>query len=118
MEGPFGFLGAEEGGSLGIAQSLEVLAGLAARQQQWKRAARLLGAAVGVCAAIGATPSAWTSRDRSNAEEYERAVRGAREALGEAGFAAAWAAGRALSPNQAIAYALADGSDDTPDRTR
>jgi hypothetical protein len=111
MEGPFGFLDSEVGGSLGIAQSLEDLASLAARQQQWKRAATLLGGAEGVCAAMGRTPPA------SAVDEYERAVHGAREALGEAAFAAAWAEGRAMSLNQAIAYALADGSDDTPGRT-
>jgi tetratricopeptide (TPR) repeat protein len=105
--GPFGFLRQEVGGSLGIAQSLEALAGLAARQQQWKRAAMLLGAAEGVCAAIGATPSAWTGRDRVNAEEYERAVRGARAALGEDAFAAAWAEGRAMSLEEAVQFALA-----------
>ena len=32
----------------------------------------------------------------------------ARQALGEAGYAAAWAAGRAMTLEQAVAYALED----------
>ena len=38
---------------------------------------------------------------------YERALANARAALGEAGFAAAWATGQALSTDQAVAEALA-----------
>ena len=67
---------------------------LAARQEQWERAAALLGAAEGVCVAMGWRPPV------AIASEYERVVRGARAALGmsEAGVAlAAWAEGRALS---------------------
>jgi predicted ATPase/DNA-binding SARP family transcriptional activator len=39
-------------------------------------------------------------------EEYERLVSQAREALGEEAFAAAWEAGRAMTWEEAIAYAL------------
>ena len=35
----------------------------------------------------------------------------ARAALGEAGYAAAWAQGQAMSLEQAVAYALADAPD-------
>jgi hypothetical protein len=87
-----------------IGQSLEDYAGLAARQQQWERAARLLGAAEGVCAKIGAAPPL------AEREEYERAVRGAHAALGEAAFAAAWAEGRAMSLEQAMGAALEEAS--------
>jgi hypothetical protein len=49
--------------------------------------------------------------------DYQRTVDGARAALGEAAFAAAWAAGRAMSLQAAVAYALeiseaAPGSDE------
>jgi hypothetical protein len=39
-------------------------------------------------------------------EESERASARAREALGDAAFAAAWEEGRAMSMEQAITYAL------------
>src|SRR5262249_1781686 len=54
--------------TLAIAQSLEDFACLAARQQQWQRTARLLGAAEAVCAGVPATAPV------ANAEEYEAAV--------------------------------------------
>jgi hypothetical protein len=38
--------------------------------------------------------------------DYERIVATARAQLGEEAFAMAWAAGRAMSLDQAIAYAL------------
>jgi hypothetical protein len=88
------------GGSLGIAQSLEDLAGLAARQEQWERAATLLGAAESVCVTMERTPPA------ASREEYERAIRGARAAVGEERFAAAWAEGRTMSLQQAVECAL------------
>ena len=42
------------------------------------------------------------------ADDYHRAVPLIREALGEEGFDTAWAAGRAMSLEQAIEYALSD----------
>jgi hypothetical protein len=42
----------------------------------------------------------------ASAEEFERTVSDARGALGEEAFAAAWAEGRAMSLEQAIAFAL------------
>jgi hypothetical protein len=60
----------------------------------------LLGAAEGVCVAMGWTPTA-------DPVEYERAVQDARAALGEEGLTAAWAEGRAMSLDDAIQYALA-----------
>ena len=50
---------------------------------------------------------------------YERQLLAARAQLGEATFAAAWAAGRAMNLEQAIAYALdadADPSGPIPSR--
>jgi tetratricopeptide (TPR) repeat protein len=91
----------QEGGeTLALAQSLEDFAGLAARQQQWERAARLLGATEGACIELE-----WTL-PVGIPEEYKRAVEAARAALGEEAFAAAWAEGRAMTLDQAISYAL------------
>jgi predicted ATPase/DNA-binding SARP family transcriptional activator len=100
------------GDQLITACSLEGLVAVAAAQGQPERAARLFGAAKALREEIGVPllPS-----DRT---DYDRDVAAARAALGEEAFTAAWAEGRAMSLNQAIAYALADGSDDTPDRTR
>jgi tetratricopeptide (TPR) repeat protein len=93
----------QEVGDTGVlAQCLEDFAGLAARQQQWERAARLLGAAEGACREL-----VWTL-PLGSPEEYKRAVEGARAALGEEAFAAAWAAGRAMSLDEAVRYAFAE----------
>jgi tetratricopeptide (TPR) repeat protein len=92
---------------LGIAQVLEQFAGLAGRQRQWERAVRLLGAAEGVDQTFG------RNLPESVAEEYERTVDGARAALGEASFAAAWAEGQGMSLEEAITYALEEA--DSPE---
>jgi hypothetical protein len=84
----------------GIAQALEEFAGLAGRQRQWERAVRLLGAAQSVAQALG------RSLPVAVREEYQRTVDGARSALGEAAFAAAWAKGQALTLEQAVCVAL------------
>lgn len=77
---------------LGIVETLEGLAGLAAAREQWERAARLWGAAV--------------IRDRTGMPvppvsqvTYDRAVAATRAALGDAAFAAAWDAGRRVPPD-------------------
>jgi non-specific serine/threonine protein kinase len=64
------------------------------------RGTRLLGAAEALREATAGVLPAWERAD------YERCVAAAREALGEAAFAAAWAEGRALSLDEAVAYAL------------
>jgi predicted ATPase len=92
----------------GIASGLE---GLAAADDQAALAARLFGAAEALREAIGA-PLPPGDRVRC-----DRDVAVTRAALGEEAFAAAWAEGRSMSLDQAIADALADGSDDTPDGT-
>jgi predicted ATPase/DNA-binding SARP family transcriptional activator len=92
--------------TLALAQSLEDFAGLAVRQEQWKRGARLLGAAEGICAGIPALPPAVIP------EEYEAAVRGARTALGLEGFTTAWAEGRAMKLDDAVALALTEIRED------
>jgi hypothetical protein len=65
-----------------------------------RRAARLWGAAQARRDVIGSQipPSEYL--------DYECAVAAARTELGEEAFAAAWAVGRAMTPEQTIAYAL------------
>ena len=82
------------------AVAVEHLADVAGASGRWERAARLQGAAEMLL-------------DRSNKIPLPiwqlaqaRTTAACREALGEAGFAAAFAFGRAMAPEQAIAYAL------------
>jgi hypothetical protein len=69
-------------------------------QGQSERAARLFGALEAHRETVGAPPVA------AERAEYHRSVAGARTALGEEAFAAAWAEGRAMTLEQATAYAL------------
>ena len=73
-----------------IAACLNGLGIVAALAGQAERAARLCGAAEALRETIGAP----VPRHRG---QYERAIAAARATLGEQAFAAAWAAGRALS---------------------
>jgi tetratricopeptide (TPR) repeat protein len=84
---------------LGVAQCLERLAPVLAAQGHAERAARLLGAAGAIREEIQAA-LAPIERDG-----YERGRALVREALGEEAFAAAWAAGRAMTLEEAVAYA-------------
>jgi hypothetical protein len=84
------------------AGALEGLAAAAGGQEEWERATQLLGAAAALREAIGAPP---TPRERCR---VERSVAAARAALGEEAFAAAWAAGQALTWEDAVALALVD----------
>jgi predicted ATPase len=83
-----------------VAGALEGLAGLAAAQGQASRALRLAGAAAALRAAIGRPPTA-TERAR-----LERWLQPARRELGDAASEAAWAAGRLMPLERAIAEAL------------
>jgi DNA-binding CsgD family transcriptional regulator/tetratricopeptide (TPR) repeat protein len=83
-----------------IAGCLRGLASVAAAARQYTRAARLYGAAESMREAIGA------SAPRHHALS-DQAVARVRSGLGEAAFAAAWAAGRALPVAEAVAEALA-----------
>jgi predicted ATPase/DNA-binding XRE family transcriptional regulator len=82
------------------AACLEGIAVVAGARGQVMRAATLYGAAAAVRESIGAP--------LPPAEQgiYERTVATLRAALGEEAFAAAWAAGRALPPTEAIALAV------------
>jgi tetratricopeptide (TPR) repeat protein len=75
---------------------------LAQRQGNAEGAARLLGAAAALRAAIG---EAMHAPDRAG---YEGSIAAARAALGEEAFAAAWAEGQAMTLEHAAAYALRD----------
>jgi non-specific serine/threonine protein kinase len=86
----------------GIPYALEAFAALAAGGGEGERAARLLGAAEAQREVIGVPVDASFHRD------YDRTVAAARDALGEPAFAAARAAGRALSREAAVAEALAE----------
>jgi tetratricopeptide (TPR) repeat protein len=94
----------DQGDQLLSAQCLIGLAGVAVRQGQAARAAQLLGA---VATFQDITSIAFDALERA---EYERAVAAARTQLGEAAFTSAWSTGRAMTLEQAIAYA---GTDDT-----
>jgi predicted ATPase/transcriptional regulator with XRE-family HTH domain/Tfp pilus assembly protein PilF len=85
---------------LGIAESEERLARIAHDREQPERATWLLGAANHLRSAIGAP------LPRTNQTTDDRIITGARAALGEEGFAAAWAAGQAHSLDQSIAEVM------------
>ncbi|HEU5103410.1 MAG TPA: BTAD domain-containing putative transcriptional regulator [Roseiflexaceae bacterium] len=103
-------LGRKVGDRYIIAWCLEDVAGVALAQGDPLQAVRLLGAAEGLRATIGAQLLTF---DRAR---YERIVAAVRAALEAAAFAAAWAAGRALPLEQAIAEALAV-ADEATNRT-
>ncbi|MFL5801446.1 MAG: ATP-binding protein, partial [Roseiflexaceae bacterium] len=90
-------MGHKEGTSL----CLNGLAGVAGEMGQPVRAARLFGAAEALRETIG------LSQQSDERATYDRTVAALRAQLDAAAFAAAWAAGRALTVEQAIAEALA-----------
>jgi len=89
------------GDSEGIAGCLEAVARVAYAQGQMERATRFYAAAATLRDAIGAS---LTSTNRTT---HDQALVNARMALGEPAFAAAWAAGAALSMDQADAEVAA-----------
>ncbi len=90
--------------------AIEGLAGVAAAQGQPERAARLFGAAEAQREAHGEPlPPAYRAG-------YEHDVATARAQLDAATFAAAWAAGRAMTLEQAIAYALNEDDESAESR--
>jgi predicted ATPase/DNA-binding SARP family transcriptional activator/class 3 adenylate cyclase len=83
-----------------IAFSLEGFSGLASAQGQFERSVRLRGAAETLREAAG-IPLPEIDR-----EQYDHYLDAARAALGEERFERAWAAGRAMTPEQAVEEAL------------
>jgi non-specific serine/threonine protein kinase len=101
----------ELGNKMGIAECLEGLAGVAAGDQApgesaagAVRAVRLLAAADSI-RALANTPLPPYRRP-----DVERDLAAARAQLSDPGFAAAWEAGRGMSGEQAVAYALGEAS--------
>jgi predicted ATPase/class 3 adenylate cyclase len=104
---------ASEIGSKPVAQSvLEVSAGLAASRGDWPRAARLFGAAEGRAARTG------LHRDPADEAFLAPLIARARHALGEAAFAAAERAGRAVGHDDAISEVRAWLRNENADCTR
>jgi non-specific serine/threonine protein kinase len=89
------------GDAVGAAHALDELAQVALAGGQAPRAARLFGAAAALRERAGGAAWLLWQADR------ERALAAVRGALGEAPFAAAWAAGRALGLEAALAEAEA-----------
>ena len=85
---------------LGMAECLAGLAGVAGAEAQPARAARLFGVAAAVREALGAR--VWPAEQA----DYERNLQRTRAQVDAAAWEAAWAEGRAMSLEQAIAYAL------------
>jgi tetratricopeptide (TPR) repeat protein len=81
---------------------LDAFAAVAAAKGEWERSARLLGAADALREDLDVVLSP------GDQAEHERQVAALRSALAETAFAAAWAAGRVLSPEQATALALGE----------
>ena len=93
---------AEHGDRGKIADCVDRLARLAALGGEPARAVRLFGAAEGLAEAAGFR---LPTHDPAG---FERAVEAARAAVGEESFAAAWAAGRAMSLEEVVAEAGAE----------
>ena len=90
------------GNQKGIAYGLGGLGIVARRQSQMGRATRLIGAAASLRESIGTT---LTPVEQA---EVDMAVASAAEALGEATFTSAWDAGRAMTLDEAVEYALSE----------
>jgi predicted ATPase/DNA-binding CsgD family transcriptional regulator len=95
-------LSAELGNEADIAHCLEGLASIAGAEGSMVRAARLWGAEEALLEKMEAAVYTYVP-DRSL---HRSRVAAARARLGEEAFAAAWAEGRAMTPEQAIEYAL------------
>ncbi len=86
----------------GIAASLEGLAQSAQSDRRFERAARLLAAAAGLREAVGCPlPPA-------EGMAHERRLAAVRTELGENTFEVTWTDARAMSPGEAVAYALSE----------
>jgi predicted ATPase len=86
----------------GLAWFMNLLATVARAQGQPLQAARLLGAAENLLDATGSTYSGGTQ----SPSPHERCGTATRAVLGDEAYAAAWAAGRAMTREQVIAEAL------------
>jgi hypothetical protein len=89
-----------------MAHALEGLARVAGAHREAQRAAQLYAAAAALREALGAPVA---PADRA---DHERRVAAVRACLGEEGFAASWAEGRAMGLEEAIASALQAGGEE------
>ncbi|MBI2200942.1 MAG: adenylate/guanylate cyclase domain-containing protein [Armatimonadetes bacterium] len=85
-----------------LVRCLQGMAGAAAAQGQFPRAAQLLGAVNQFRETMG------SPLPRTDQNGYDRTIAVAGSKLGDQAFRAAWAEGRAMSLEQAVALALAD----------
>jgi tetratricopeptide (TPR) repeat protein len=91
-----------EGGNRSVLpHALAAVAVLAAMNGRHDQSTRLIGVTAGLCEATGARIPA------SEQARVDQTVATVRESLGEAAFATAWEAGRALSLGEAVIEALA-----------
>jgi hypothetical protein len=90
----------------GVVAFLEGRASLAGAQGQLDRSVRLFAAAAALRDAFGAP------RPLADRAEFERQVASTGAQLGHQAFAASWAEGRAMSMEQAVAYALEGPGDE------
>jgi predicted ATPase/class 3 adenylate cyclase len=88
--------------TMGLAITLGGFCNLAAARGAHTRAARLAGAAARLCEADGVPPR------RVQEAGIDARLAASRHAIGEEAFAAAWAEGRALTRDEAVAEALAE----------
>jgi DNA-binding CsgD family transcriptional regulator/tetratricopeptide (TPR) repeat protein len=101
----------EHGNLIGVVGPLRGLASVAAACQQWERATCLYAAADALAGAIGhAVPPPVRAR-------YDQALGRLQAALGEARFQVVWSEGYAMTPDQAVAQALATGPCARPSAT-
>ena len=84
-----------------IVYGLEALAAFALARGEPAQSARVLGAAESLRSSIGIL------LDRFELTVHERTAEGSRRALGDQAFAAAWAEGSRLEPDEAVEYGLA-----------
>ena len=94
----------QTGNLLDTASCLEGLAGVATACAQPERAARLFGVAAALRESVGLPLSPVLRAD------YEHEVFALRAEIGDEAFAAAWAAGQAMTLEQAIAEAVDDAA--------
>jgi Tfp pilus assembly protein PilF len=85
-----------------VLENLNAFASAARAQRQWERAARLLGAVDAGLERLGGVLA-----EPLGQQQQERTLAAARAQLGEPAFTTAYAAGRALSLEQAVQEALA-----------
>ena len=98
----------EKGDRLGLPLCLEALGGVACDRAWSERAARLLGTAGALRQTTGHEPLSW---DRSSIDQDILATRAQ---LGDAAFEAAFAAGREMTLEQAVEFALQEGNGGRP----